>query len=64
MILLTVMILAVITITILFVMRFGITPTDRLGVDFLAVKNGDLIEIYDADSGALLQTITPVDAAE
>lgn len=57
-VLLLVMIAAIVTITTLFVIRFGSTGGTALGTDFVAVRNGELIEIYDADTGTLLQTIT------
>jgi len=58
MVLLGVMIAAIIIVVTLFVIRFGQTPSTSLGTDFLAVQNGDVIEIYQADTGRLLQTIS------
>ncbi|MEM9716966.1 MAG: DUF6476 family protein [Pseudomonadota bacterium] len=62
-VMLVVMIVAVITITTLFVMRFTGDNSASLGTDFLAVRNGDVIEIYRTDTGELHQTI-PVPPAE
>ncbi|MEM9212516.1 MAG: hypothetical protein AAGA63_13620, partial [Pseudomonadota bacterium] len=55
--LLVLMIVTVLTVLVLFVMRFGAAPEMRLGTDFIAVQNDDQIEIYDAETGALHQTI-------
>ncbi|MEO0343213.1 MAG: DUF6476 family protein [Pseudomonadota bacterium] len=57
-ILLGVMIAAIIVVATLFLIRFGQTPSVSLGAEFIAVKNGDVIEIYQTDTGQLHQSIT------
>ena len=56
-VLLGVMITAIIIVVTLFVIRFGETPSVTLGTEFIAVQNGDQIEIYEANTGRLHQTI-------
>lgn len=57
-VLLGVMIAAIIIVVTLFVIRFSQTPSSVLGTDFIAIKNGEQIEIYETGSGRLHQTIT------